>query len=78
MDIGIGNYIFCLNLFLAILLFVSEMLAFMKCEYHGVLHFMIYNCLPRRKVSVDINIEEQPLVDVPPRNTDLFEDETTC
>jgi hypothetical protein len=47
------DYLIILNAITSILFVLSEILGLSSCEYNGVVHFIIGDCMCRKKVYVE-------------------------
>ena len=47
------DYLIILNAITSILFVLSEILGMSTCEYNGVVHFLVGDCMCRKKVYVE-------------------------
>jgi hypothetical protein len=47
------DYLIILNAITSILFVLSEILGMSSCEYNGVVHFIVGDCMCRKKVYVE-------------------------
>lgn len=57
-DENIHLYLIVFNAITSILFIFSEILGMSSCEYNGVIHFILGDCICRKKIYVDISIGE--------------------
>ena len=51
-----------MNGFTTLMFVISEILGMSSCQYNGVLHFIIGDCLCQKKIYVEVRVGEEELL----------------